>query len=228
MKKENLKSTLVASASFLILLDRPIQYIFECLISVTLPTNRLVVIIALVIFSLDKKINLSKRDISFLILTISSFIIGTIILPEYKTSDVIAAIGVIFPFYIGNKLVELDNNKVGKTFLAVNALIFFILFLVVTGLGGNIFELKYQLHMIGLILEKRPEIFTDQNFQILYLLSPPLILLFSKSNKYKLVVAITMLLYLYSLNFVQSRTGFIFYVLFILSIIFIMKEKNKL
>ncbi|WP_133468583.1 hypothetical protein [Paraglaciecola marina] len=233
--KKKTHHILLFSAISLLLLDRPIQYVFYGFIGVELPTNRLLPMLAvMLLFTYPTRFKLKIFDSWVLATTVVSLALGTIFLAEYRFSDVISCVGVIVSFFLGLQLTRIEfSQKLSKVFLFISIVAPTISLIALLGLSSNL-QLIEQLHQVNGVIVPRPEIFTDQNFHFIYVfMSIALIYLYRGLNLKKLLVCILIIINLWSLSEVQTRTGVIFFMFTLLFSIFYNrgaghKSKNKL
>jgi hypothetical protein len=209
------------------LLDRPIQYVVFSLTSIELPTNRLLPFVMLfLVFTYPQKIKLNVFQNSIIGMTIISLLTGTLYLNEYGFSDFVSCVGVIFPFFLGVLFSRI--NSFGNFFFYICILPAGISLIALLGIFDG-FQLIDQLHYTDGELVVRPEIFTDQNFHFFYVFqSIPLIYFISKFNVKSIAIALIITINLWTLNELQTRSGVIFFILFVLLTLFVGRDqKNK-
>jgi len=207
------KLSLLMISVFLVLMDRPLMYFIESTIGMSIPTNRLLVvlIVPLVLYSL-KQINISANELVFVAMTLIAFIIGVIFLDEFHSSQILSIIGVIFPFMLGVVFTQhLGNKNIFRFLLYISIFPAFIGIIAVYGLLPNVFNVVNQIHMVEGSLVNRPEVFTDQNFHIMYVFWLIPLTKFITTRNDKILWFVLVVGNLIVLSSIQTRSGLMYY-----------------
>lgn len=208
-----LKLNLLLISTFMVLMDRPIMYSLESVFGLTISTNRvlLVLVTPLVIYHI-RAIRLTNIEATVFFMTLLSFVLGVIFLDEFDTSEIISIVGVVFPFLLGVILSKYYQGEFFKKFLLYIAIFPAIISLVaVTNILPQAFIVVNQLHLVEGELIKRPEVFTDQNFHIMYVfwLIP---LIRFVSGKLDLFIWFSLVVInLIILSAIQTRSGLLYF-----------------
>lgn len=214
----------VVIGTVLILLDRPIQYLIEYITGYLLPTNALLLPVALILLANnDFKIPIRLIHLNIFLLAYAMLLIGNIWYDLY----VISASTILFPFIIGifawyyfsvNPIKIELFYKIAFITTLLTLLIVFEFLPVITD----------QKHFIDGMLHIRSETYTDQNFQIFYLFW--LVPLVFFNSGYRLLILYFLIfagIYILSIG-VASRTGLIIFLVAIFLVFITMNYKKTL
>jgi len=211
--RDKLNISLLFASTFLVLMDRPLMYTLESILGLAFSSNRLLLILVVpLIFFHAKKIRLSNIEVTVFFVTLLSFVVGVIFLDEFDGSEIISIIGVIFPFFLGVILSRYFHEKIFKTFLLYVAVFPALVgLLAVTNIFPSIFKIVNQLHMVDGELVNRPEVFTDQNFHIMYVFWLIPLVNFIKGKVSYFIWFSLVATNLFVLAAIQTRSGLIYF-----------------
>ncbi|MDA8940244.1 hypothetical protein N9H48_07545 [Pseudoalteromonas marina] len=194
------------------------MYFIESMLKINIATNRLLLLAGLPLILLYiNRLKLTNIDITIFSLCLCCFALGAWYLPEFERAEIISIIGVVFPFVIGVIAYDLfHEDKFKKYLLIVCTFSTLISLISVSEVFPSIFKIESQLHMIEGVLVSRPEVFTDQNFHVMYTFWLIPLYPFLTSRSQKVLWAVLVLANFYVLSAIQTRSGLLYSIFCIL------------
>jgi len=211
MHNKNNKQFIESLAFSLILFDSLFVYLSKQHLGFIAPVN-IIVPIFLILISIRKGYLyiLPPRNIVILLALCSlGFISGAAILPEYGIHRVLETMSAVTAFIIGYIYIRWNDNEksIYTVLLLVGVVYSLVCIIALSKLYPSIFPIVVKLWAFQGQLIERPEITTDQNFQVFYLL-PAIVILATPLNKYKLSIVLFIIISaFYILSALQTRSG---------------------
>lgn len=199
------------AALTLLLLDSLISYFLSTFTGKNLPINALVALVAFsatVIFGLYRIIPppLALVNLFLLFLGLS---IGIITIDKLPLTMFVGLFGVLIAFSIGYAAIRWNSNAeiFRLVFVGVGALYAVICTVALLKIHPSLFPLEYTNWGYEGRLYERPQVTTDQNTQVFYLLMIPLV--FSLANRAWIIAAssASLMCSFYILSQLQTRSG---------------------
>lgn len=206
------KNNILAKLAFILVsLDSFFVYFGKQVVGTIIPVNlTLPLILILILITKGKKYLVPENHILFgLSLSILGFTAGVIILPEFGMERIFEIISAIMAFIIGYIFIRWSRNtdEVANVMLTIGLIYTATCVIALSHKLPNLFPVIERLWSLNGTLISRPEVTTDQNFQIFYFI-PGILLLALPLKKIKLTLVIICFLgSLYSLAELQTRSG---------------------
>ncbi|CAH0993312.1 hypothetical protein SIN8267_03460 [Sinobacterium norvegicum] len=228
--KESSESRYWRLAFGLVTLDSMLTYFvgmrFGIPVNATLP---IIVTILSFRFGFSKSI---VRTNKFLLLAIMflSFAVGIVICDDLEFRRFNKLITAVSAFYIGYNAIRSNNDfrAFFNMLLYIAFLYSVVCFVALSGFNSNYFPVIDTIGFKDGVIVVRTEVTTDQNFQIFYLFFASFVLMIRNSLWIKCVFIITIILSLYAMVSLQTRSGFmIMLAALIISYWYYLKENPK-
>ena len=206
------KSSIYIKIAFvLIFLDSLFVYFSKQYLGAIIPVNLSIpVLVALAAITKGKKhIMPEQKIIVILLFTMIGFSAGTIILPEFGLSRITEIISALLAFIVGYAFIRWskDSDEISPIFLGIGLAYSLTCMIALSHILPSLFPVIDKLWSLDGTLINRPEVTTDQNFQIFYLL-PGLLVLALPLKKWRLLLSIVCFAgSLYALAKLQTRSG---------------------
>ena len=220
------KKTFFLCVLFLfILLDSLVNYFANTLVSATYPINALTCVAFIIYFMVNHKFFLKylpSQSVLFMLgLILTGFLLGLHHNYYSFTGKLFKSFSALVSLLIGYYAFRQINNEryLSIVFLVAGSIYTLVCFIAVLRVAPGLFPVIDALWADGWTLVSRPEVTTDQNFQIYYLFFLCFILFFSVTNITRVLVLLGSVLALYSLSQLQTRSGVLLYLAaFLLSV----------
>ena len=219
----------------LMLLDSLLVYYGRIFFGQILPVNMTIPILLtiLVIFKGIKYVLPPEKYTIYLLLCSTGFIMGAIVIQEYgfpRVLEVPSAASALLAGYVYSRWN--DNPKLtANIFLLVGLLYGFVCTAALLKVSPHYFPMIIKLWAFNGTLIERPEITTDQNFQIFYFLPAVLAVVSATKIKDYILWGLATILGLYVISALQTRSGLLVLIsaamLSIISPLFIKKTSKK-
>ena len=210
MSKDQLANYLLTFCIILIFADSLINYFLRTFFH-PLPVNTLVIIPFFGLFLLRRLPNIipGYRTITWLFIAVLGYTIGVFSAPDITAHRFLEIASAILAFLVGFGFFKNNDNEnmVARLFIYITIAYVIVCLLALSRHMPSIFPVIDQIWSQNGILQRRPEVTTDQNFQVFYLF--PAALLLSLPFKLKrftlnILVVVGSLLVLAKL---QTRSG---------------------
>jgi hypothetical protein len=198
-----------------VLSDSMINYFIKTLTGTLLPvTSLLPVILAIIIMKWGWRQIIPPMNITIAIgLASISFLAGPLIAPDISSYRIVETIGAVSAFFVGYYSLRwtTNENHFARLFILVCGLYAVVCVIALLHIAPNLFPVVNSRWAFRGTIEMRPEVMTDQNFQIFYLF-PILLVLALPYRFWRFWAAFLIALAgLYVIAKVQSRSGMLVY-----------------
>lgn len=164
-----------------------------------------------------------------LFFAVLSFITGIALVPSIGLSRVPEIFSCILAFIVGFNLFFLfdKNENLWWFFFLISGLYVLVCTIAVAKIFPSLLPIQSSIWSDGVKLHARPEVMTDQNFQIFYLFPIVAIIVFAK-NIYKIIISSFFIaLAVYVLISLQTRSGVLILAISLLLSIFALSKTDK-
>ena len=209
----NKSSTLTKLAFILISLDSLLVYFSKQLTGTIIATNLVIPLFLLLILATRGIRYLTPETRVLVMLSISTlgFITGIILLPEFGLRRFFEIISALIAFIVGYAFIRWSKNsdEVAPILLGIGLIYVITCGIALSHTLPSYFPVINKVWALNGALFNRPEVTTDQNFQIFYLI-PGLIVLALPLRKIRLALTIFCFIgSLYVMAKLQTRSGFL-------------------
>lgn len=190
-------------------MDAWLHYFIGRYVSIRVGTFALVALAMSVFILGPKVVRLRDRWVLCMLGMILALLMGVALAPDISTQRLYQIAGVIVYFlcgYIFSRWTR-DHKVVQDTFLVIGTLYVSVCVVALLKIWPVWFPVIEALWAKGVVIETRPEIMTDQNFQIFYLIPVAVGLLMPLSFRKAIFFGILTLGSLYTLAQLQTRSG---------------------
>ena len=209
--KDNSLHILVVIAFVLIALDSFMTYIGKQITGTILPVNMIVPVLLAVLLALKGKNYLlpEQKIIMWISIAALGFSVGIITIPNTGLGRLFEIISAIIAFIVGYMFSRWakDEDQAAKPLLLIGLLYATVCIIAVSKILPQYFPVIMKLWAHNGDLIERPEVTTDQNFQIFYLI-PGMIVFALPFQKIRFSLSVYIILgSLYALAALQTRSG---------------------
>lgn len=204
-------SIFIKAAFILIFLDSLLVYFTKQQLGVIIPVNLTipVLLIAAAVSRGPKHITPDIKTILVLSMTMLGFFAGVVILPEFGRARIFEIVSATIAFIVGFTFIKWsrDSNEVAPIFLLIGIAYSITCMIALSRISPGLFPVIDKVWSLNGTLINRPEVTTDQNFQIFYLI-PGLLILSLPLKKLRLILTLVCFIgSLYALAKLQTRSG---------------------
>lgn len=209
--KQQKTHLLITVAFVLIALDSLMTYTGRQITGTILPVNMIVPVILAIVFIIKGKDYFlpEKNTLGWLILATLGFSVGLITIPDTGLQRLFEVASAMVAFITGYVFIKWskDENEVVKPLMIIGLLYTTVCVIAVSKILPQYFPMIVKLWAHNGQLIERPEVTTDQNFQIFYLI-PGIIIFTLPFQKIRFSLSVYLILgSLYALAILQTRSG---------------------
>ena len=189
----------------------------------------LVSLLVVLIFFGGRIFRISEKWLAYILFLQLSLLIGIFTAPDIGTSRIFQIISIIVYFYCGYIAFRWSTSSslIQMVLMVLGSIYVIVCTVALLKLYPSIFPIIESVWSQNGVLQSRPEVTTDQNFQVFYLIPVALAIVMPLTTTRLLILSILVVGALFTLSQLQTRSGFIaFLIILFLGLISALKNKQ--
>ncbi len=210
MTKVRLANYMLTLCLVIIFTDSLINYFLRTFL-MPLPVNTLVILPFFVLFLLKRLpwVLPGPKTLIWLLVAVVGYAVGVFSAPDITAHRFLEIASALLAFMVGYGFFRNNNDEdaLARIFLFITLVYVIVCLIALSRSLPSIFPVVDQIWSQKGILQRRPEITTDQNFQVFYLFPAALLLALPYKAKRFVLIIFTVISSLFILAKIQTRSG---------------------